>query len=573
MSTKNTKRLILFIAIFGISWNVFAQKPLNTPIERGPKSKIELIRADSLVGDNLGAPTRTFYGNVRFLHRGVYLNCQKAIHNAGTNNLIAYGKIFINQGDTLTITGDTLYYDGNTRLAEIHGKKVVLKDKQTVLESRRLDYNLNRDLAYYPFPGIIYQDSVTLSSNSGYYNTSSKVFNYYGNVEILHTDFVLCTDTLYYDSNSKRADFKSPTTITSDDGILKAREGYYFTDSKKSRFYGRSFVENEKYTLEADTLDFDMSREEGFGIGNVEFFMKSDSLFLNGDYGEKRSDQGFTKLSGNALMRSVSKSDTLFLSADFIIAFNSIDSVIHKNQNLSDSLSTTDSTHSAPPLIQITSDRQPNDSTGKDKIEFLIADKNVKVYRNDFQALCDSLNYNLVDSVITFIRKPIIWSNDNQLEGDTIEVYMKNDKINTMFLRQRSFVIAQDSVSNFNQIKGREIIAFFDEQTSIRRVEVEGNGESIYYALDDSNKIIGLNRVECSKMTLNFINRKVKRISFLGNPDSRLIPPVEINSNDMQLEGFDWKILQKPTKKDVLGNNYFTEKEQIQAETESVSTL
>ena len=198
---------------------------------------------------------------------------------------------------------------------------------------------------------------------------------------------------------------------------------------------------------------------------------------------------------------------------------------------------------------------EPEDKDGT-KMEFIIANGNVKIYRDDFQSLCDSLNYNLIDSTISFIGNPMIWSTDNQMEGDTIEAYMVNNKINRMLLKQNSFVIATDSAENYNQIKGRQIIAYFDSLTNIETVVVDGNGESIYFALDDQMKLIGLNRVECSKMRLNFIDRKVKRIAFMGNPESKLIPPNEIGEEQVKLENFSWEIDRKPTKNEVIGSNF-----------------
>ncbi|WP_304234300.1 OstA-like protein [Jiulongibacter sediminis] len=562
-------RYFIFFIFCLASLGSFAQRPLNEPVDKGPKSKIELIKADSLVGVNGFDPRRTFYGRVQFFHRGVYLNCRKAIHNAGTNNLVAYGEILINQGDTLTITGDTLYYDGNTRLAKIQGRKVILQDDDMTIQSRRMEYDLNIDEAYYPVPGVIHQDSVVLSSDRGYYNTESKIFKYIGNVEILHPDFTLCTDTLDYNSETKRADFNSYTTIYSPDGNLSANKGYYFTDTKISKFYGRSFLENEEYTLAADTLDFDLSIEEGFGRGNVEFFSKTDSLILNGTYGEKLSSKGYTKIMGNTLMRSISEGDTLYMSADYIIAYNSIDSVLQSPEDslvLPDSILTipTDSLLKAPvtskndtlPVSGVTSTDSLAKKRDGSKMEFIIANGNVKIYRDDFQSLCDSLNYNLIDSTISFIGNPMIWSTDNQMEGDTIEAFMVNNKINKMFLKQNCFVIASDSVENYNQIKGRQIVAYFDSLTNIETVVVDGNGESIYFALDDYNKLIGLNRVECSKMRLNFIDRKVKRIAFMGNPESKLIPPNEIGAQQVKLDNFSWEIERKPSKNEVIGSNF-----------------
>ena len=561
-------RNLFLLLLFIIHNKSLAQRTLNPAIDRGPKSTIQLIKADSLVVQSGDSQVRTFYGDVQFYHRGVYMNCRRAIHNSGTNNLVAYERIRINQGDTLTITGDTLYYDGNTRIANVYGRKVVLKDKGMTLASRRLNYNLNTDIAYYSRPGVIHQDSIQLSSNTGYYNTSTKVFNYFGDVEILHPGFTLCTDTLDYDSNTKRADFETYTTINSPDGNLSASKGYYITDTKKSKFFGRSLVENPEYTLEADTLDFNLETDEGYGVGHVAFFGKKDSLFLNGDYGEKIAAKGFTKISGNTLMRSISNGDTLFLSADFIQAYQNIEDVIQKksliDSNVSDSLAVDSLTmpligakimaKNSLTMAEVVIDS--NEKSEANKMEFIIAYGQVKIYRKDFQSICDSLNYNLLDSVITFMGKPLIWSDDNQLEGDTITAFMANNKIQNMFLSQNSFVIAIDTVKNFNQIKGRQIKAAFDGQTQIKQVDVEGNGESIYYALDDVNKMIGLNRVQCSQMRISFMDKKVKRIAFIGSPESKLIPPTEIGEKEQRLNSFSWKIDAKPTKEEVIGSNF-----------------
>ena len=174
---------------------------------------------------------------------------------------------------------------------------------------------------------------------------------------------------------------------------------------------------------------------------------------------------------------------------------------------------------------------------------------------------------------------------------------LKNNRINTMFLKTKSFVISLDTLRNYNQIKGRTITAYFvskiipasttlvssgkitqnvpvstasakpgassitratttatsaREETSLNRVIVEGNGQSIYYAVDDKNKLIGLNHVECSRMNMEFINNKVGQIRFYGRPDAQLIPPKEFTDDAQKLDGFRWRETEKPTKGQVL---------------------
>jgi lipopolysaccharide export system protein LptA len=526
--------LISLFLLLSVNWmggtDLFAQKPLNPPKDLGPKSQVDLVNADSLVGQN--ELTRTFYGNVIFRHRGVLLGCQLAIQNIATNMIEAYGKVIINQGDTLTITGDTLFYEGNTRLARIYGRSVVLRDRKKVtLRTTMLNYNLNNSQAHYPVPGNIVQDSSRLSSNEGYYNTKTKLFKYYGDVEIKNPDFLLCTDSLDYDSNTRQAYFNSPTTIKSKDGDLVANKGTYNTKTKKSFFQGRAKVVNPTYSLEGDTLNFDNETESGLAIGNVSFVSFEDSVRIFGNRGQRFGDIGLTKVMGSAVVEQVSGKDTLFMSGDTLYAYE-----------LKDSLNTTKKTG------------QKTDK--KKQLKELIAKGNVKVFRHDFQSISDSLTYKISDSMIVFITEPVLWSRENQLEADTIRIFLKDNRLSSMKLYDNSFVIAVDTVKNFNQIKGRDIEAIFDKQSALQLIKVDGNGESIYFALDDKNKMIGLNRVECSKMRLRFGDKKVKQISFLGNPESRLIPPKEIGTEESKLEDFLWKIDKTPSKKSVIGSKF-----------------
>lgn len=505
-------------------------KPLNPVRDTGPKSKVELIRADSLVGINSELTLIRFYGNVVFKHRGATLYCNTAVQNSTTNLIEAYGKVKINQGDTLTITGDTLYYDGNTRFARVLGRKVVLTDDDVTVASRRMNYDLNSSEAFYNSRGTIRQDSSILQSDRGTYNTQTKLFHYEGNVTITNPKYDLKTEKLDYDSNTKIATFLTATEVVSEDGTVNANSGTYNLETEETNFKGRSTLVNDDYTLVADTLFFNRGTDSGLAIGRVEFTSKKDNLSINGNRIVRDGATGLTKVMGNSILRNFEKSDTLYMAADTMYAYE------YLNSELPADTAKTDSTKS-----------------GK-KLKMLIADGNVKVFRADFQSLTDSLRYDLKDSTITFFRDPILWSAENQLVADTIVAYLRNDKIKNLYMRSDGFVISKDTAQNFNQIKGRQIQAIFDDSTAIEKVLVDGNGESIYFALDDKSKLIGLNKVECSSMTLSFNKQKVKRIVFMGSPESKLIPPNEVGGGDVKLAGFTWRLEEKPTKEQIIGS-------------------
>ena len=137
------------------------------------------------------------------------------------------------------------------------------------------------------------------------------------------------------------------------------------------------------------------------------------------------------------------------------------------------------------------------------------------------------------------------------MTADSIRMLIKNNTIDKILMNVNSFVISTDTLLNFNQIKGRKMTADFLDK-KINRVLVEGNGEAIYYILEeDESASSGLNRIICSNITIRFKDGKVNNLSFYTQPEGRVIPPHEITEEDIRLKGFTWKEKEKPTKADV----------------------
>ncbi|CAG5072852.1 LPS-assembly protein LptD [Dyadobacter sp. CECT 9623] len=471
---------------------------------------VEILKSDELEILNAnGIESRRVINGV-FKHKGAFLYSNLAIQNINTNVIEAFGNVKIVQGDTVTVTGDTLYYYGNTRLAIVSGRKTVLKDSKRTLTTRKIEYEMGNGIAYYKQPGRTVDEENVLTSKEGFYNTSTKEFTYYRNVKLVNKKYTLTTDTLLYNSITKWSYFNGPTKIVNKDGTVVGTKGQYNTETTQSSFHKRTTVDNETYTLTADSLIVDGKSNDGQGKGNVVIVAKKDKTVLNGDEGYYWKSRGYSKIYGHAYVRNVVSEDTLYIRADTLYSFENA-----------------------------------RDSTRK-----LIGHKNVFIYKSDFQGKCDSINYNTADSVIRFFRQPILWSDQHyQMEADTITAFLVNNEINRMLLKGKAFVITEDTlVRQFNQVKGRIINAYFGAKNQLKQVLVEGNGESAYYAVDDKQKNIGLNRVECGRMNLLFKENRVEKISFVGKPDGKLIPPMKIKQPERQLEGFNWRISEKPTR-------------------------
>ncbi|MCY7409408.1 MAG: hypothetical protein LH473_03985, partial [Chitinophagales bacterium] len=101
----------------------------------------------------------------------------------------------------------------------------------------------------------------------------------------------------------------------------------------------------------------------------------------------------------------------------------------------------------------------------------------------------------------------------------------------------------------YNQVRGKKMIGFFKEG-NLNRMEVLGNGESIYYATDDKGGFIGVNKAVCSNMVLYFDTaRKIERIVFITQPDATLYPLSAFPQDESRLKNFIWLDAIRPKSK------------------------
>lgn len=494
---------LFFICLLGIISPAYAQNP----------NQVEILKADSLVGQNMPfMQVKKLLGHVHLRQGTTLMNCDMAIINETTNIVESFGKVRIVQADTVTITGDTAYYFGNTRQAKMYGR-VKLDDRSIILTTKQMDYDLNTHVAYYNTNGRIVDKKSVLTSKEGYYNTVTKLFDFKYDVRVVDKEGSLKADSLKYSTLSKEAFFVAPTLIVNKGDTTFANPGSrYNTVSKIANLKGRSTVKNEDYVMTADTMIYDPPTQIGIANGDIVFVSKKDKAVLTGEHGRYSKKTGMTRVFGRALLKNILEQDTLFLTADTLVSID-------------------------------------NKET---KVKKLYAYKKVMIYKSDLSAKCDSLSYNLSDSTIYFYQKPILWNNKNQSEADSMNVLLKKNKISMMYMKGKAFVISVDTLADYNQMKGRKIIANFNNDARLEKITIDGNGESIYYAVDEKNVLTGMNRVQCSKMYMNFAKGKIKKIAFLAKPDGKFMPPKEVKEDDKELDGFRWRISEKPTKAMIL---------------------
>jgi hypothetical protein len=259
---------------------------------------------------------------------------------------------------------------------------------------------------------------------------------------------------------------------------------------------------------------------------NVIMTSKEENTTIYGDDGDYDKLRGIAKVYGHAYVAKVADDgDTLFMTADTLVSIE---------------------------------DKDPRKKR-------ILAYPNVKIFKSDLQGTADSLAYFTSDSLLFMYKQPVLWTADNQMTSDTIKVAMRNQGLDKVYLLANSFVISQDTLQNFNQIKGRKMVAHFRGK-NIHHVDVFGNGESIYYALQEEEKdldsvrvkitfMAGMNRMLCSNMKISFVEGQIDNVSAYVKPDASFIPPHELTKDIQTLKGFKWRLSERPAREDVVKTN------------------
>lgn len=485
-------------------------------------------------------------GNARFMHDSVFMKCDTAYIYNKSKSVDAIGHVVINQGDSLYLYGDTLNYYGNTKMAYVYGN-VKLIENDLTLTCDSIVYDLNTNVARYTTGGkvISKKNDNTLTSIEGYYYSDFKKLSFKDSVILKNPDYIMKSDTLEYYEETEIAYFFGNTTIEGEDNFIFCKNGWYDTQKDIAKFSDSAYLISDQHKLQGDRLYYDGNLSYGKAVKDVTITDTANDLIVTGQFAEHYEKTNLSMVTGNPLVSRWFDDDTLFLRADTIRVYN--DSVNKKNQ--------------------------------------VFAHHHVKYYKSDIQGNCDSMVYNQSDSLLSMYRNPIIWSDESQLFGDTVFVQLANNRIKEINLINNSLIIEEivdtitngqdttyvfDSINNttdtvitqndqfnffYNQVKGKKIKGVFKSDT-IRKVYVDGNGQSIYFTGDEGKSTQAMNKIICSDIIMTFNKNKVSDILFLKKPEGTLSPIQDVKGADKELEGFKWEISKRPMgKRDLMSVN------------------
>lgn len=463
------------------------------------KTNLEIINSNLTIFDSSFNPDmRRLIDSVIFKHDNTIMYCDSAWHYFKDNRFEAFGKIHINNNDSLHLYGNHLDYIGEKDIAVIRGD-IVLKDNKMTLKTDELIYNLNNNIASYYTGAEIVNNDNKLFSKIGYYYGDENLLKFKKSVNLLNPDYEIISDTLLFNTISEIAYFFGPTTITSDSNLIYCENGWYNTITDESRFSKNAFLQNNDQTLSGDSLIYKRKQAYGLALKNVQVVDTINSFIINGNRAELFERKDSSIITIDPLLILIMENDSLFLHSDTIVAFK------------------------------------------KNKLEKVVkASTGVKFYSENLQGKCRELYYFNNDSNICMYHNPILWAQEYQMTADSIIMEMKNKGIDKLLLSDNAFIVSNPYPEFYNQIKGKKINGFFTNN-EMKKIRVFGNGQVSYTIEDEYKKITGINTVTCSLMNIDVNNKKIKRISFQESPESVIFPTDELPLEWKRLKGFAWK--------------------------------
>ncbi len=470
------------------------------------KKRIDIIHANSLeAASNIANNAQRLIGDVQIQHKTMFIWCDSAYTYTGTNKVDAFGNVHINQGDTLHLYANKIFYNGDINFARAW-ENVKLVNKTTTLYSDTIDYDLAANIGYYDDNGKIVDSTNTLTSVIGKYFIDTDIIHFYRNVEAVGEKYTLTGDTMYYNTETGRISIVGPTTIRDSSNSLYAEDGWYDSKSGEAELLKNPRVYNETQFLKANYIKYNEENGNGKAVGSVQIHDMENKIMVEGLNAFYNKLSEVTTVTDSAVLIMYSEKDTLYMHADTL---RSIPDTLVEGENV------------------------------------ITAYYDVRFYRSDIQGMCDSLVYFSKDSVVQLHNNPVIWSDIHQLSADFIEMKQYTDAPDEMHLINNSFIISKQDTARFDQVKGKNMVGYV-VNNELDRIDVDGNGQTLYYAREKENDVIGLNRAESSKISIQFREGKVFKISFLKAPEGKLKPLQELTEEDKRLAGFDWKINLRP---------------------------
>lgn len=453
--------------------------------------------------------------------------------------------------DSVYIKTRKLLYHTDYDFAEFFGGLDAWKGKN-MLSSEEGSYDKTNDRFFFTIDVHVMSDTQEGWADSLYFDRSRDDLEMYGNVQVTDSTrnvSALSESLFYVDSLSKVILERDATVIAETDQggqidtIYMGADRMMYWTVPKCDISGNVILASEKRLsdLAADPVATYRSKASQTADAGVDGNPIDGGGALGDAVMEKaaEADLDSLKIDGAGLPPM---GEAGALSDSLAFGDIQIDSVALAEQARLDSIALAESM--AAERERFVQDSLANRDTTA--IGFLTATGHIRIFKSDMQARCDSLEYSDLDSLARMFLSPIVWNEGNrQYTSDSLTVAIKNQRMDKANLMSNAFIIIQEDTLLFDQIRGAEIMAYFDSTTVLERFDALGGASALFY-LKENDAFATVNKVETKMLSANFIDGEIDRISYFDSPKNDAYPLVQLPEEERQMKGFNWQPESRP---------------------------
>ena len=532
------------IAVLSASINNVCAQPVAIPISSDSSSKLEILPGSGNYSfekiDSLNTII-TLARRARIKQDKTLIESDSAKVNLYTKIMEAFGNVHINDQDTLNTYSRYIKYFGKEKKALLKSAVRLTDSKGGTLTTEELLYDLNTRIATYNNGGKLVNKNTVLTSKEGTYYSETKDVIFKKNVVLIDPEYKLVSDSLLYNASSEIVRFVAPTTIINGNRKIYTRDGFYNLKTGEAYFGKRATIIDSTQSIVADESAFDDKNGLAQFKGNVIYKDTAQGVsILSGamSLDKKNSTMLATR---HPVMILKQDKDSLYITADTLYSGRLTDRGKIKN---------------IPVVTDTIKNKRVFDLNGKDSASnrFFEAFHHVRIFSDSLQAVCDSMFYSSVDSAFRLYTNPVVWANNSQVTGDTIYLFTKNKVAERLYAFENGFIINKVNNNFYNQVKGRTINGLFIDG-NIDFIRTKGSAESVYYAQDEEEKFIGVNKATADVIDMYFKDKAANKIVFRNDLKGTTYPIQKIKPEELKLRGFNWQEAKRPkTKYELFAN-------------------
>jgi hypothetical protein len=476
---------------------------------------------------------------------------------------------------------ESLYgtYDSKAHLFVFNDQVNMYMDT-TFVKTSRLEYRSDLSTAYFGYGTDMWQDDQMLSANDGWYDREKELYFFRRQVHVLTQTQETWSDSLWYHRVPKDAELLGHVELMDTTRNVYALAG---------RFEYCDSLNQVRMTREPAVMSVDED-ENG----------RRDTLYLGGDLllyrtikkcdipdgWVKASEKRMSDIAGDPVMEYRKKAAEAAAKAAEEAAKNDPNrppenarqpqgnkppqgdkpkedkpapaekpAPVEKPASADTLAAPTDSLTAPADSLAMPADslaaskdslvveEPPKDTT---KVAFLWGSKHVRLFRRDMQMASDSLTYTDLDSLVRVYQDPIFYNEGRrQYASDSMYIVIKDQQMQKAHLLSNAFITMEEGPGTYNQVRGAEMVAYFDSTTALTRFDALGGAASLFF-LEENGALATVNKVETKMIYATFKDGDIERMYYYDNPKNDGYPTVQLAQDDKQLKGFRWEPERRP---------------------------